>query len=340
MTTTFQNKRALLIGNGINQLDQEQSVSWGNLLDQLKRDFHIEVELNNPFKPFPLGFEEMLHRKGGGNEFYSKLKNLKRAIRYNIEEQLHGKDGFNSYHTHVMRLAYDDILTTNYDYALQKSIMQDFMERKSRLALNKQESKFSLKRAYHLPDADKRVWHIHGELSDSRNLSPGGPFYHEESIMIGYEHYASYLEKIQDNFNGHRNARKPENQSLLTRIKNGASGLFWTDTFFTHHVDIIGQGLDFSENHLWWLLNQRANLIRANVRQPDMVINNRIRFFYPVLPKKDLSDSDNLEEIIQQRNATDKAKGIGEVLEAFRVEPRPIRCGSYVEFYEEVMGEV
>ncbi|MCR9171581.1 MAG: SIR2 family protein [bacterium] len=338
MTSSTERKRALLIGNGINQLDQEQSVSWGDLLHRLKNRFGIQVDLNNPFKPFPLGFEEMLHRKRSNVEFLRELKNLKRAIRRNIEEQLSGKDGFNEYHQKVMRQGYTDILTTNYDYALQKSVMPDFLEQKKKLALNKQESKFSLKRAYTLPEANCRVWHIHGELSDSRNLKDTERYYHEESIMIGYEHYASYLEKIQDNYKGKPGSRNPKNQGLLTRVKNGTTGRFWTDILFTHNVDIVGQGLDFSENHLWWLLNQRANLIRQQTEDSSFQIDNEIRFYFPVLPKAEITDKDDLEEIIKQRNAVDKARGIGEVLEAFMVVPKPIVCESYVGFYEKVMG--
>lgn len=332
-------KRALLIGNGINQLDPKQSVSWGDLLDQLKQDFDIQVDLNNPFKPFPLGFEEMLHRKGGNDAFISKLRHLKQAIRENIDQQLDGKPGFNEYHKKIMRLGYQDVLTTNYDYALEKSVIRDFVDRKASLAVNKQESKFSLKRAYHLPDLATKVWHIHGELCDSRNLQDTSKYYHEESIMIGYEHYASYLEKIQDNYNGQRRSRRPEHRGLLSRIKNGTSGRYWSDIFFTHDMDIIGQGLDFSENHLWWLLNQRANLKRS-AGQHEVQIENRIRFYYPILPKTELSENDDLETLIWRRNATDKARGIGEVLEAFMVEARGVECEDYWDFYERVVEKL
>jgi len=338
MTDSFQGKRALLIGNGINQLDAEQSVSWGDLLEELRRDFHIEVDLNNAFKPFPLGFEEMLHRKRGSNEFESKLRILKRAIRRNIDEQLSGKPGFNDYHRRMMQAGYDDVLTTNYDYALQKSVLPEFLERKPKLARNKQESKFSLKRKYELKNPGVNVWHIHGELFDSRNLKDTERYYHEESIMIGYEHYASYLEKIQDNFKGNRGAHRPENQALTTRIKNGFSGLFWTDIFFTHHLDIVGQGLDYSENHLWWLLNQRANFIRSHNDTNDLHVNNHIRYFYPIIPDQNSAPETDLSEIIRKRNAIEKAKGIGEVLEAFEVETIGIRCESYEAFYERVLG--
>ena len=236
MKSSYQGKRALLIGNGINQLDREQSVSWGALLEELKRDFGIEVDLNNAFKPFPLGFEEMLHRKGANNDFLFQLRNLKLAIRENIDEQLKDQPGFNNFHSRIMQFGFDDVLTTNYDYALQKSVMSDFLERKVELAQSKRESKFSMRRSYVLSETDPRVWHIHGELFDSRNLAPESKFYHEESIMIGYEHYASYLERIQENFKGNRGAQKVENQGLITRLRNEASNLFWTDILFTHNV--------------------------------------------------------------------------------------------------------
>lgn len=337
MKSSFQGKRALLIGNGINQLDREQSVSWGMLLDQLRRDFGIEVDLNNAFKPFPLGFEEMLHRKGGNNDFLFQLHNLKRSIRENIDEQLEGKPGFNDYHKRVMECGFDDVLTTNYDYALQKSVMFDFLERKAELAQNKRESKFSMRRSYVLSESDPRIWHIHGELYDSRNLAPDSKFYHEESIMIGYEHYASYLERIQENFKGNRGAQKAENQGLITRVRNGASNLFWTDIFFTHNVDIVGQGLDYSENHLWWLLNQRANIMRTFDEKLGITIDNKIRFFYPVIAEKEVISETNINAIIKKRNAIEKARGIGEVLEAFKVIPKPIECASYEDFYDKLL---
>ena len=102
MISSYQNKRALLLGNGINQLDKDQSVSWGALLDGLKSDFDISVGINNTFKPFPLGFEEMLHRKGGNNSFEDKLKALKVGIRERIENQLKNKVGYNEYHAEMM----------------------------------------------------------------------------------------------------------------------------------------------------------------------------------------------------------------------------------------------
>ncbi len=48
MIETYQGKKALLIGNGINQLDFNQSFSWGGLLDELKSN----VDLDKLLIPF------------------------------------------------------------------------------------------------------------------------------------------------------------------------------------------------------------------------------------------------------------------------------------------------
>ena len=336
MVSSCINKKALLIGNGINQLDKNQSVSWGELLNVLKSSFDIDVDLENEFKPFPLCFDEMLHQKGGTNSFEEKLKALKISIRNNIDNQLNGKDGHNLFHKRIVEIGYDDILTTNYDYGLEKSLEPNFFEIKNNVAQNKQERKYSLKRHYRL---NTNIWHIHGELFDSRNLSKESKFYNEESIMIGYEHYTSYLEKIQGNFKGKSGIQSTENQGLMTRIKNNRLGRFWTDIFFTHNLDIIGQGLDFSENHLWWIINQRAMLIRKFNKKHDVLIDNKIRYFYPIIVNNNIMAVNNIEQIIKKKNTNNKSKAVAELLRAFQVETVYIECSSYEDFYDKFITQ-
>lgn len=335
-----QNKKAMLIGNGLNRLDSSQSLSWGNLLQELKDKYNIDVDLDNIFKPFPLAFDEMQHIKSGSNSLSSKLKNLKKSIRKEIENQLADKRGFNDYHQRIASLDYDDILTTNYDYSLEKSIEPNFINWKRKFAQNRQERKFSLKRCYKLKSKTK-FWHIHGELFDSRNHSSISKSYPEESIMIGYEHYSDYLEKIQQNVKGESGSQKTENQSLTVRIRDKKPSIFWTDILFTHDLDIIGQAVDFSENHLWWLFNYRANLINEKISRNEVQINNTIRFFYAKLHTDGLIDLNRLtiDEIIWKKNSALKSKAIGEVLKAFQIEPIGIECDNYKEFYEKLIDK-
>lgn len=337
MTDSYQNKRALLVGNGVNLLDSSQSFSWSALLQELKNTYGIDVDLDNVFKPFPLAFDEMLHQKPGSNDFNDKLKTLKQRISRSIQRQLEGKRGFNQYHEKIASIPYHDILTTNYDYSLQKSLTPDFLNLKEKLAKNRQERKFSLKRGYLV--SDKNIWHIHGELFDSRSHSESSVYYNEESIMIGYEHYTSYLERIQENIKGKSGSQKVDNQSLMVRLRNGAPSPYWTDIFFTHNIDIVGQGFDFSENHLWWLINYRANAMRNTKPKYEVRINNKIRFFYPRINGADqisMDELNNLNKLIEKKNGVQKSKAIAEVLKAFKVEPRPIQADSYEDFYDKL----
>lgn len=333
MINSYQNKKALLVGNGVNLLDSSQSFSWGALLDELKREYSIDVDLDNVFKPFPLAFDEMLHQKPGINEFNRKIRTLKQRIRSSIDFQLEGKTGYNEYHQKIASLPYNDVLTTNYDYSLQKSFSNDFFSKKIKIATNRKESKFSLKRGYMFPG--KIFWHIHGELYDSRTLSQHSKYYNEESIMIGYAHYTSYLERIQESIKGKSGSQEVENQSLLVRLRDEVTSPFWTDIFFTHNLDIIGQGFDFSENHLWWLINFRANTIRKRNPKQQVKINNRIRFFYPRINGRDQIELNNvnIDEIVTKQNSVHKNKAIAEVLKAFKVEPIQIKADTYKEFY-------
>ena len=340
MINTFQNKRALLVGNGVNLLDSTQSFSWGALLLELKSKFEIDVDLDNVFKPFPLAFEEMIHQKLGSDDFNSSIKELKQGISGSILEQLKDKKGFNEYHGKLISLGYDDILTTNYDYSLQTSLIPNFINVKNKLAINRQERKYSLKRGYSVEG--KTIWHIHGELYDSRVLSESSKYYNQESIMIGYEHYAAYLERIQENINGQKGSQKLENQGLVIRLRDRISSPFWTDIFFTHNVDVVGQGFDFSENHLWWLINYRANAIRNRKTKDEIDINNKIRFFYPLISganQIDIDEISNLDKLIEKKNSVQKSKAIAEVLKAFNVEPMPIQADSYVDFYEKFTAQ-
>jgi hypothetical protein len=342
MIESYQNKKALLIGNGVNLLDSEQSFSWGALLQSLKTVYGINVDLDNVFKPFPLAFDEMQHLKSGENDLKSKLKNLKQIIRSEIENQLLGKRGFNDYHQKLASLDYDDILTTNYDYSLQKSLYPDFLTIKNKTAQNKQEQKYSLKRCYKLQEFKPLFWHIHGELFDSRSYSNSSSNYPEESIMIGYEHYASYLEKIQENIKGKSGTQKTDNQSLMVRLRDRKFSPFWTDIFFTHNVDIVGLGFDFSENHLWWLVNYRANAIKEQKPKYEVILNNRIRFFYPQIngsEQMNINEINNLDKLIEKKNNLKKTKAIAEVLKAFKVEPMAIFCNSYTDFYDKLTNE-
>ena len=59
----------------------------------------------------------------------------------------------------------------------------------------------------------------------------------------------------------------------------------WPRFFFTHDVDIIGFSIDYSEIHLWWLINFRARLKRLGSS-----IANKIRFNYPSFQSREIEN--------------------------------------------------
>jgi hypothetical protein len=61
--------------------------------------------------------------------------------------------------------------------------------------------------------------------------------------------------------------------------------LNWVHLFFIRDIDIVGFGMDYTESHLWFILNFRARLKRGGVDIP-----NKIRFFIPKFAKKDETD--------------------------------------------------
>ena len=88
--------------------------------------------------------------------------------------------------------------------------------------------------------------------------------------MIGNEHYGDYQKRIHDLVKG----KKGLYHLMKTEAEN------WIHVFFSRDIDIIGFGMDFTEAHLWLILNFRARMKRKGVS-----IANNISFYYPSFEK-------------------------------------------------------
>ncbi len=334
MTESNTGNKALFVGNGINRTESNHGISWLDLLQRISDTYDIQTDLKNDLKPFPLAFEEMLYAKSGRNNFQNKLRNLKTAISEILVEDANGLID-NEIHSSIMQCGINEIITTNYDYNLELSVRQNFMNEKSSLSINNQESKHSLYRGYDINGITVR--HIHGELYHNRNITPTDLNYPEESIMIGFEHYADYFTKIQSVIKGESGKHKDqEKKSLLVRLRDYQTGKIWTDLFFTHKLIFIGSSLDFSESHLWWLLTQREELKRVSNKY-DVRINNEIIFCMPEMPVDSLifpvTNADEFEKLYKKKINLQKNKGVADVLLSLQVNIYPIPCNTYKEFY-------
>jgi len=256
-------QKAILLGNGINYLSAD-SIGWGDILENLKNSPEInqinteiqKVDLKNPLKPFPLAYEEILNLLSQDTTIdIDRL--LKQSIVSNISNQLIKKKGFNKYHTDILNTKIKHILTTNYDYGLELSKIENFQNEKKEYSINNFEIKKNNHRGYILP-SDQYIWHIHGELSDNRSHTKSPNEYAEQSILIGNEYYGISIKNIEQYISGKEKSKHAK--SLVKRISNNDPVSSWIDLFFTHDIYFIGLGLDFVEQDIWWLLNYRANV--------------------------------------------------------------------------------
>jgi len=189
--------KAVFVGNGIHRAYPVNAVSWSNLLEQLRDSDEVRelmpriqnVNLGNPLKPFPFAFEELINNGDTINEQCIKI--LKTEIRRIFMAQIeNGLNAFNHFHTRIMNSNVEDVITSNYDYGFEISVWNDFLEntaRKRKASLNNLEKTKSIFRGYKIPK-DKssiRVWHMHGELIDSRNNDNSTTEFPEQSILIG-----------------------------------------------------------------------------------------------------------------------------------------------------------
>lgn len=241
----------LLVGNSLNRLSAAQS--WDELLQSLTRRADPEANRRRGDKPFTLFFEELRNRyvyrqKGRPEDFMGEIgKTFSRLPSSDL-------------HRRIMELPFRNVLTTNYDYALEKALepMADYSRPSDDFHAG--ETKFSLFRRRTC--RDKFVWHIHGEASVPT------------SIMLGHDHYTDHAAQVRRYF--YQGAVYRGTGSFRSGLQRDVGGFdqlcdgkpySWVDLFVRDHVHIGGFSFDFSESLLWYLVSyrrrRRENMLRA-----------------------------------------------------------------------------
>lgn len=246
-------KLALLIGNGLNRC-YENAIPWDKLLRNIANEYQVSFNAGNPF---PLEFESIANQilaqdSRKSKDVYSELKG---KIAKMVCEQ---KPVIGSLHELFVRdIPLDYILTTNYDYMLERAFYGESQPEPK--AKDTSETKYSIYRFSKY--AEKSFYHIHGEAN------------YKDSLCLGYEHYAAYLSKMREYLKA-----KPE---ITQRISddNLPERRSWIDLFFTHDIYIVGLRLDTNEIDLWWLLTYRAYLYYSNDSGLKDIMKNRVKIF-------------------------------------------------------------
>jgi hypothetical protein len=227
----------LFIGNGPNRL--AGAASWRDVLVGLaeyvqKRDVilrHIDE------KPFTLVFEEVFLRAARSRRL-EELQLKKEAARL--------VDGMRSgeFHSKLMGLGTRHVLTTNYDYNLEKGTGLHHSDASIRA-----EQRYSLFRRRQI--GEQSVWHIHGEVSVPTSLA------------LGHDHYSGSLHHIRDYLVTRGKRANPSDSPFMRGVLNfdqRGGAYSWMDIFLRDDVHIFGFSMDYTEIELWWLLSFKERL--------------------------------------------------------------------------------
>lgn len=286
-------KQTLLIGNGISKLLNPIDLDWKSVLSETLSPNNklLGASNNQELVPYTHMYEDILlndkykHNFNGSDDLTELKSNIKNHL-MGVLSKSQNSD-FDDITKQLIELNVDNILTTNYEYTLDKVLIENgFSTQKTR-----QQTIYSTRRKYHYNNSDGReldLWYIHGELN------------YIKSIMLGYDHYCGSLTKISDYIkNGKLSDNERDNStSLLQEDKDvhhivkkcylHQSGInvdcaTWMDTFFFSDVHILGLGLDFQEIDLWWLLNKRYRYIKTAYALPsqyqNLIISNNIYYY-------------------------------------------------------------
>lgn len=137
----------------------------------------------------------------------------------------------------------DAYLTTNYTYDLENAIIADYSKSSKKLNyryfVTSGRGTYEKRLTHTYNDVDSRkVWHIHGELD------------RKSSIILTLD---DYLRQISDLVQHNKKlSDKVESTRNCFEIKS------WIDYFLVGDVYILGFGMDYSENDIWWALCRRA----------------------------------------------------------------------------------
>lgn len=146
----------------------------------------------------------------------------------------------------LLRVPFDAVLTTNYTYELENALDENFPRSDHKedwactTAANfntrKQPDSVRLLNTFNrLKNEDGKdvdIWHIHGEVRDPA------------SMILTHEEYGRLVTEL---------VREEENENNEGEIFFNS----WQDYFVYGDLYILGQGVNFAEFDLWWMLSRR-----------------------------------------------------------------------------------
>lgn len=140
-------------------------------------------------------------------------------------------------------LPFDAILTTNYTYELEKTLIPNFkcnLRTRSKFRKFKkndtdEDSRAQLHSCFPVPGKNTEIWHIHGEAAKP------------DTMIIGHNYYGKLIAKAHQHIAASIRCYKSK------RVKMEYNS--WVDYFILGDIYILGFGMDLSELDIWWLIS-------------------------------------------------------------------------------------
>ena len=229
--------RVLMLGNGINRAFESEN--WDALLRTMTDGRFTDDEWKELCGRFPYPLLAVIASDDSvGDKMREKGKEMCAHSPAEEQKQLLSclsDAGINA------------ILTTNYTYEAEQSLIQDFKcvpgrKLKYRYVTCAEKPKAESDALYTYNCTEgltiPPIWHIHGEA--------GRP----DSMIIGHYYYGKLLSRIQSYV-----AETVKRYNIAERAGNEFYPRSWVDYFLFGDVTIVGLGMDLSEMDLWWLFN-------------------------------------------------------------------------------------
>lgn len=252
-------RQSIMLGNGINRC-MLSNISWEDLLVDIACDYGVAL---NTKISFPMQFENMI------NQILAKESkpsdNLYTEIKMRIIDRLKGAELSKNAPHNVLAQNADVIITTNYDFLIEKSLDTMFSPAKVLSTAKDAGNKYNINN--YVVVADKPIFHIHGDLRQAK------------SICLGYEHYAGTLQHLRDTLATKKHFADDKKPAIIWALENQEYTVnTWAKKFFTDDIDIVGLGLTQSEIDIWWLITYRAFLYYSNRFGARNLIRNTITY--------------------------------------------------------------
>lgn len=227
-------QKAIFVGNGVNLLTMNAK-SWQDVLRELSQLVGDPSLIDfMDYVPFTLFYEAIC------SKYFKRGEKSDIALKRHIAKLLSSMK-HNPYHSEIVKLGFPHIITTNYDYCLENSILSSVPLVHDDL---RPENRYSVFRRTKIDTS--YVWHIHGEVDKP------------SSIMLGNEQYGGHFQKIRTYLTTQNTSPFISGRRDFEKEKIYS----WVDVFLRDELHIVGFSFDYSEIDMWGLLSYKARLHR------------------------------------------------------------------------------